>query len=81
MGYLQKDSAGESIQTFTPAEGGCNLTSGTHSGSIIRCADDGSVTYTYASTATDTIAMSAGDDYGIPAGATVTITSGTFHIN
>ena len=70
------------IQTFSPVEGKCNLTSGTHKGNTIRCVADGNVVYNFKTGGTETLAMVQGDDYAIsPAVDNVTISSGTFHVS
>ena len=81
-GGLVKDrNSYAAIQAFAPREGFCNLTTGTHKGSVAHCAADGDLIFTWKSGDTDTIACLAGDDLAINRTATVTVSSGTFHIS
>lgn len=59
----------------------CNLTTGTVECSLIHCVVSGSIDVTFSDgTGPTTIAMSAGQDYGFSKKASISITSGTYHV-
>ena len=69
------------VQAFQLKEGKVNLDSGTHNvGKVIHCVADGDITIDWGNGNSDNIAMVAGEDYAIN-NLSVTINSGTFHID
>ena len=70
------------IQCFEMQKGQINMTSGTvaRGTHIIHCVDDGDVTLAWVDGDTDTVAMKSGEDYAVR-GASVTVASGTVHID
>ena len=79
---IKDKKAYAAIQVFVPREGMCNLgAGGPYTGDNVQCATDGSITFNWPSGGTDTIAYTAGADFGLSANVTVTIVSGTFHIS
>ena len=59
----------------------CNLTTGTFSCSLVHCVEDGTVAVTFSDgTGPTDITMVSGQDFGFPKTASISVTSGTFHI-
>ena len=61
----------------------CNLTVGADpvECSLVHCVADGTIAVTFSDgTGPTNIAMEAGQDFAFPKGATISITSGTYHI-
>ena len=80
---LIKDGQAEILQVFPLVEGRVHLTTGEtvyEDALVIRCVSDGTFDLTWNSGTTSGITCIAGDDFCIPAGATVKITAGEFHL-
>ena len=59
----------------------CNLTTGTFACSLVHCVEEGTIAVTFSDgTGPTNIAMEAGQDYGFPKTASISITSGTYHV-
>jgi len=66
--------------SFPLVEGQVNLTSGTYKGGVYLCAEDGSISITWASGGVDSITCTQGEAFNLVNGVdSVTITAGTFH--
>ena len=59
----------------------CNLTTGIVECSLVHCVADGTIAVTFSDGSGPTnIDMVAGDDYSFPKKASISITSGTYHV-
>lgn len=59
----------------------CNLTTGTVECSLVHCVVDGTIAVTFSDgTGPIDIAMEAGHDFAFPKTASISITSGTYHV-
>ena len=72
---------GSTVQAFplTTADN-CNITSGTATVTLVHCVADGTIAVTFPDTTQANITMVEGDDYAFPGGASISITSGTYHV-
>lgn len=78
---LVTDSSGTAVQVFTLTQGKCNLVSPntTANPSLVHCVEDGSVVLTWSDETETTIAMTAGDKFGLRGVTLATVSSGKFH--
>lgn len=59
----------------------CNLTTGTVECSLVHCVADGTIAVTFSDgTGPIDISMEVGQDFAFPKGASISITSGTYHV-
>lgn len=72
---------GTTVQAFplTTADM-CNVTSGTAIVTLVRCVADGTIAVTFPDSTQANITMVEGDDYAFPGGASISVSSGTFHL-
>ena len=68
------------LNSFPLRKNGAGKTTGTVSGNILLCVEDGDVTFNWKDGGTYTETMVAGLSYDLQDCTSVTITSGTFHI-
>ena len=80
MGKLVRDKGNNPIQAMPIVEGKVGLVAPAAGlkGSIILCTADGSITVTFPSLGTETVAMVQGDVRSLVSGSSVEITAGTF---
>ena len=59
----------------------CNFTTGTVECSLVHCVSDGTIAVTFSDgSGPIDIDMAVGDDYSFPKKASISITSGTYHV-